>query len=122
MKLARTLATAALALGMVFVTVPSASAGGKSRTCNSTEYCVLSGSGFPGYTGHVDIDAIGGEHNALVHWVFKTDLRRCEGDVRIGDPASSWTCKNMSAPHPGNYTVIVTSAYRYDRVKVGLRW
>ncbi|WP_086820970.1 hypothetical protein [Allokutzneria sp. NRRL B-24872] len=120
--LGKSAATAVLALGMALVTVPSASAGGNSKTCNgSGGHCLLTGSGFPGYTGHVDIDVIGGE-NVSVHWVFRTGLRRCEGNVRVNDPASSWTCTTMSAPHPGDYAVEVFSSSSHRTIKVGLRW
>ncbi|MCP3798830.1 hypothetical protein NLX83_06130 [Allokutzneria sp. A3M-2-11 16] len=115
----KTFAAAALAIGMIFATAPSASAGGYSKRCPSESVCRVEGNNFPGGTLSIDADVIGGP-NTRVRIRYKGDNgERCVAEFWVNDPPRSWVCHNA---HPGHYRVLVDAPERHDALVVGARW
>ncbi|MFB9907114.1 hypothetical protein [Allokutzneria oryzae] len=118
MRFRKTLATA-LAIGVALVAVPSASAGGHSKRCESDRACLIEGNDFPGGTLSIDADVIGGP-NTLVRIRYKGDHgERCVTEFWVNDPPRSWVCHNVP---PGHYRVVIDTSERHDVFVVGVRW
>ncbi|WP_143261580.1 hypothetical protein [Allokutzneria sp. NRRL B-24872] len=110
---------AVLAIGIALVTTPSASAGGRSKTCTSDRACLVDGYDFPGGTLSIDADVVGGP-NTVVHMRYKGDHgERCVADFWVNDPPRSWVCHNV---HPGHYRVVIDAPDGHDVLVVGVRW
>ncbi|WP_143261579.1 hypothetical protein [Allokutzneria sp. NRRL B-24872] len=124
MKIGRILGTAALALGMALVTVPSASAVNNPKlSCYKKVFCQLEFGGFPGGTLAVDADALNGPNMKILLILLRVQTEtghKCVTEFWAAEPARSWLCHNMP---PGKIRVTTTEAYvnEYD-FHVGARW